>query len=73
MKDLFINLLLTALGIALLWIYLKFGVFIIESSFFSSLKRLELNCLTFAFLLSYVLIVPIVLIILKKVKEIILS
>lgn len=73
MKDLFINLLLTALGIALLWIYLKVGIFIIESSFFSSLKRLELNCLTFAFLLSYVFIGPLVLILLKKIKEIILS
>lgn len=73
MKDFLINLLLALLGIVLLWIYLKFGVFIIESSLFSSLEALELNCLTFAFLLSYVLIVPIVLIILKKVKEIILS
>lgn len=73
MKEFLINLLLTILGCILLFIYFKIGVFIIESSLFSSLKRIELNCLSFVLLFSYIFVIPLVLILLKKIKELILS
>lgn len=69
MKDYLINSLLLLIGIILSWVYFMIGGRFLDCFF----DIVDMKMPTFIFLYTYVFVIPLILILLKKIKEIILS